>query len=72
MDSTKYIRTYLDNSLNVDGVYSVHYFEYMRDFVYRGETHPFWEIVYADKKSLVLTADGAYFCALWLSAISNL
>lgn len=58
MDSTNYIRTYLDNSLNVDGVYSVHYFEYMRDFVYRGETHPFWEIVYADKKSLVLTADG--------------
>lgn len=58
MEHTKYIRTDLENSITVDGIYSVHYFEYMRDYVYRGEKHPFWEIVYADKKSLILTADG--------------
>ena len=54
----KYVKTELDRELSIGGVYSVHYFEYMHNFVYRGEKHPFWEIVYADKKSLVLTADG--------------
>ncbi|MBQ8606204.1 MAG: helix-turn-helix transcriptional regulator [Clostridia bacterium] len=52
----KYKRVSLDDSLIIDGVYSVHYFEYMRDYVFRGESHPFWELVYADKKGLLLTA----------------
>lgn len=52
----KYIKTKLKNALVINGVYSVHYFEYMKNFVFPGETHAFWEIVYADKKSLVITA----------------
>lgn len=52
----KYIKTKLKNAVVINGVYSVHYFEYMKNFVFPGETHAFWEIVYADKKSLVLTA----------------
>lgn len=52
----KYKRVSLDDSLIIDGVYSVHYYEYMRDYVFRGESHPFWELVYADKKGLLLTA----------------
>ncbi len=51
-----YTRTTLDNALTVDGVYTVHYFEYVKDFAYSGEIHNFWEIVYADRKSLILTA----------------
>ncbi len=51
-----YTRTILDNSVTVDGIYTVHYFEYVKDFAYSGEFHDFWEIVYADRKSLVLTA----------------
>lgn len=51
-----YIRTELDTALTVQGIYTVHYFEYAKDFAYSGEIHDFWEIVYADKKSLLITA----------------
>ena len=51
-----YTRTELENALCVDGIYTVHYFEYVKDFAYSGEFHDFWELVYADRKSLVLTA----------------
>lgn len=52
----KYKRVALESTLTIDGIYSVHYFEYMKNFVFHGESHPFWELVYADRKSLVLTA----------------
>ena len=51
-----YIRTDLKKSLVIDGIYTIHYFEYTKDFAYSGELHNFWEVVYADKKSLVITA----------------
>ena len=52
----EYIRTELKKSLVIDGIYTIHYFEYTKDFAYSGEFHDFWEIVYADKKSVVITA----------------
>ena len=52
----EYTRTQLGDSLTVDGVYTIHYFEYVKDFSYSGEFHNFWELVYADRKALVLTA----------------
>ncbi|MBQ2841442.1 MAG: helix-turn-helix transcriptional regulator [Clostridia bacterium] len=51
-----YIKTELKKSLVIDGIYTIHYFEYTKDFAYSGELHDFWEIVYADKKSVVITA----------------
>lgn len=51
-----YTLTRLNRPLIVDGIYTIHYFEYAKDFAYSGEFHDFWEIVYADKKSLVITA----------------
>lgn len=51
-----YIRTELNRALEIDGIYTIHYFEYTKDFAYSGEFHDFWEIVYADKKSVVITA----------------
>ncbi len=27
----------------IDKVYTVHYFEYMSDFTFSGESHDFWE-----------------------------
>ncbi len=53
----EYIRTQLDTPLKIDGIYTIHYFEYTKDFSYSGEFHNFWEIVYADKKRVVITAD---------------
>ena len=51
-----YIKTTLDCPVVVDGIYTVHYFEYAKDFAYSGEVHDFWELVYADKKNLFITA----------------
>lgn len=58
---TEYIRTNLNKALTVEGIYTVHYFEYTKDFNYSGELHNFWEIVYADKKSVVITAGSKEF-----------
>ena len=52
----EYIRTELHKPLTIEGIYTIHYFEYTKDFAYSGEFHNFWEVVYADKKSLVITA----------------
>ncbi len=52
----EYIRTELKKPLIIEGIYTIHYFEYTKDFAYSGEFHNFWEIVYADKKSVVITA----------------
>ena len=52
----EYFKTHLNCPLNVDGIYTVHYFEYAKDFAYSGEMHDFWELVYADKKNLFITA----------------
>lgn len=51
-----YIKTNLECPVTVDGIYTVHYFEYAKDFAYSGEIHDFWELVYADKKNLFITA----------------
>ncbi len=45
--------------LRIDRIVSIHYFEYTRDFTFSGEMHNFWEVVYADKGSLLLTAGAA-------------
>lgn len=51
-----YTRTELNKALTIDGIYTIHYYEYTKDFAYSGEFHDFWEIVYADKKGVVITA----------------
>ena len=40
----------------VDRLYSVHYFEYTGSYAYPGECHDFWELLYVDKGSLLVTA----------------
>lgn len=32
----------------VDALFSLHYFNFQKDYVYPGERHDFWELVYAD------------------------
>ena len=51
-----YKKTLLHSPVQVDGVYTVHYFEYAKDFAHSGELHDFWELVYADKQSVIVTA----------------
>ena len=49
-------KTRLDCPLYIDGIYTVHYFEYAKDFAHSGELHDFWELVYTDKQSVIVTA----------------
>ena len=39
----------LERPFEVDEVVSVHYFEYAKNYVFEGEKHDFWELLYVDK-----------------------
>lgn len=37
-------------------LYTVHYYEYSKEYHFTGESHDFWELVYADKGEITVTA----------------
>lgn len=45
-----------NNIISIDRIYSIHYFEYMNDFSFEGESHDFWEFIYVDKGEVGVTA----------------
>jgi len=51
-----YLGIDLKDSLSVQKIYSIHYFEYMNDFSFPGESHNFWELVYVDKGEVNISA----------------
>lgn len=51
----------LEEELHIDGIYTVHYFEYRNDFHFEGERHNFWEFQCVDKGTAeVRTDSGTY------------
>ena len=48
-------------SISIRTIYSIHYYEYRTDFTFSGETHDFWEFVYADKGETIITSDQTEF-----------
>lgn len=56
-----YKRISLSTTLHIDSLVSVHYLEYTRDFVFAGEKHDFWELVYVDRGRVFVTADAEEF-----------
>lgn len=52
-----YQATELQEEVNIKKVISIHYFEYMSDFSFPGESHDFWEFLYVDKGELFITVD---------------
>lgn len=52
-----YNPTLLRDSIHIDKLYTVHYFEYMCDFTFEGEQHDFWEFLYVDKGEVYTIAD---------------
>lgn len=52
-----YIKTVLKSSLVIDSIVTIHYFEYMTDFIFRGESHNFWEFLYVDNGTICARAD---------------
>ncbi|MGN1165127.1 MAG: helix-turn-helix domain-containing protein [Lachnospiraceae bacterium] len=51
-----YTGVLLNNSITVEKIFSIHYFEYMSNFSFEGETHDFWEFICVDKGEVSVTA----------------
>ncbi|SDF79991.1 helix-turn-helix domain-containing protein [Marvinbryantia formatexigens] len=47
----------LRTEFTINEIFSIHYFEYTKDFTFEGETHDFWELVCVDNGSIDVTAD---------------
>lgn len=47
-----YVSTYLKKELVIESIVTIHYFEYPSDFVFRGESHDFWEFLYVDRGNI--------------------
>ena len=47
----------LEDTVVIDQIVSIHYFEYAKDFVFQGEKHDFWEFLYVDKGQAEVMAD---------------
>ncbi len=44
----EYKELVLEDSIRIEAIYSIHYFEYTKTFSYPGESHNFWEFICAD------------------------
>lgn len=51
----------ITNIINIQKIVSLHYFEFERNFASKGESHNFWEIIYADKGNLQIKAGNKEF-----------
>ena len=47
----------LNQEIIIDNIVSIHYFEYMSDFSFEGESHDFWEFLCVDKGAVNVVAD---------------
>lgn len=56
-----YVPTVLHREITVDAIVTVHYFEHAKDYMFEGEKHDFWELVYVDKGRLEAVADDHTF-----------
>ena len=52
MKEELYIRHPVQQAIQVKDLVTIHYFEYGKDYAYPGESHGFWEIMYADRGSI--------------------
>lgn len=46
----------LNEMVKIEHLYTIHYFEYMNDFSFEGESHNFWEFCFVDKGEVSVTA----------------
>ena len=57
----KYIKTRPKTVIDVTKIVTIHNYEFGPNFVFRGETHDFWELVYIDKGSVAVCRDSEEF-----------
>ncbi len=56
-----YTSVTLSPTIQVQRLYTVHYFEFTSNYSFAGEAHDFWEFLYVDKGSIKVTADEAQY-----------
>lgn len=54
---SKFVPTVLKNEVEVESVVTLHYLEHAKNYVFEGERHDFWELVYVDKGQLDVIAE---------------
>ena len=52
-----FIPTDICDDITVDKLYTIHYFEFMRNYEFLGENHDFWERIYVDKVDFTFSPD---------------
>lgn len=55
-----YIKTKLQSVITVSKIVTIHYYEFDRNFVFHGERHDFWEMVYVDKGTVEIKREDEY------------
>ena len=53
-----YVKTQLKSVINISRIVTIHYYEFDRNFVFEGEAHDFWEMVYVDRGCVKILRDG--------------
>lgn len=54
-----YVKTKLNSVISIPKIVTIHYYEFNEEFVFDGEAHDFWEMVYVDKGKVEVCADDA-------------
>lgn len=52
-----YVKTKLNSVISIPKIVTIHYYEFDEKFVFDGESHDFWEMVYVDKGRVEICAD---------------
>lgn len=55
--TTRYTHIVLSEQITIQKIYSFHYNELARNYVYDGERHDFWEFLYVDKGEVEISTD---------------
>ena len=55
------LQVFPNATIVIDKIYTIHYFEYSKDYRFVGERHDFWEFVYVDKGEIIATAEDEDF-----------
>lgn len=54
---TNYIKTRLQSLINISKIVVMHYYEVDSTFIFKGEKHDFWEMIYVDKGKVEIKSD---------------
>lgn len=49
----RYYKHKIENLLNINKIITIHYFKFDKNYKFKGESHDFWEIVYANKSDVI-------------------